>query len=59
MWEKHNGLLKEESMLEYLKLCQNLEMFGVHYYEITNARGSNLLLGVYALGLNVYKTDDK
>lgn len=59
MWIKHNGILKEEAMMEYLKLCQNLEMFGVHYFNITNARGTHLLLGVYAMGLNVYKTDDK
>lgn len=59
MWTKHRGMLKEEAMMEYLKLCQNLEMFGVHYFEIGNLRGTKLSLGVYAMGLNVYKTDDK
>ncbi|XP_023020316.1 moesin/ezrin/radixin homolog 1 isoform X1 [Leptinotarsa decemlineata] len=59
MWVKHKGLDKEEAMLEYLKLVQNLEMYGVTYFNITNKKGTNLLLGVTALGLNIYKTEDR
>ncbi|KAG5867883.1 hypothetical protein JTB14_035476 [Gonioctena quinquepunctata] len=59
MWIKHKGLDKEEAMLEYLKLVQNLEMYGVTYFNITNKKGTELLLGVTALGLNVYKVDDR
>lgn len=59
MWKKHNGILKEEAMMEYLKLTQNLEMFGIHYFNICNKKGTQLLLGIGALGLNVYKEDDK
>ncbi|KAJ8961737.1 hypothetical protein NQ318_021337 [Aromia moschata] len=59
MWIKHNGLDKEEAMLEYLKLVQNLEMYGVTYYRIKNRKGTDVLLGVTALGLNIYKEDDR
>lgn len=59
MWKKHRGMIKEEAMMEYLKLCQNLEMFGVHYFEIFNTKGTRLLLGVYSLGLNIYVVEDK
>lgn len=59
MWLKHRGLDKEEAMLEYLKLVQNLEMYGVTYFSIRNAKGSDLLLGVTSLGLNIYKQEDR
>lgn len=59
MWIKHKGLDKEEAMLEYLKLVQNLEMYGVTYFEIKNKKGTETLLGVTSLGLNIYKVEDK
>lgn len=59
MWLKHKGLDKEEAMLEYLKLVQNLEMYGVTYFNIKNKKGSEALLGVTSLGINIYKVDDK
>ena len=45
--------------MEYLKIAQDLEMYGVNYFEIKNKRGSDLYLGVDALGLNVYEKDDR
>lgn len=45
-------------MLEYLKVAQDLEMYGVSYYEIKNKKGTDLLLGVDALGINVYEKAD-
>lgn len=59
MWKKLSGLDSEEAMLEYLKLAQNLDMFGVTYFKIKNKRGTNLLLGLSALGLDIYKPDDQ
>ncbi|ETN76734.1 Ezrin/radixin/moesin family protein [Necator americanus] len=46
-------------MLEYLKLAQDLEMYGVNYFEIRNKKGTDLYLGVDALGLNIYEKSDK
>ncbi|EMP35912.1 Radixin [Chelonia mydas] len=57
--EEHRGMLREDSMMEYLKIAQDLEMYGVNYFEIKNKKGTELWLGVDALGMNIYEHDDK
>ncbi|KAM8916150.1 ezrin a [Spinachia spinachia] len=57
--EEHRSMLKEEAMIEYLKIAQDLEMYGVNYFEIKNKKGSDLWLGVDALGVNIYEKNDK
>lgn len=46
-------------MVEYLKIAQDLEMYGVNYFNIKNKKGSELWLGVDALGLNIYDIKDR
>jgi len=58
-YKEHTGLSREEAMMEYLKIAQDLEMYGVNYFEIKNKKGTELWLGVDALGLNIYEKDDK
>ena len=58
-WKEHRGMLREDAMMEYLKIAQDLEMYGVYYFEIKNKKGTELWLGVDALGLNIYEKDDK
>lgn len=53
------NLIREEAMIEYLKIAQDLEMFGVNYFEIKNKKGTDLWLGVDTLGLNIYAKEDK
>lgn len=50
---------REDAMMEYLKVAQDLEMYGVNYFEIKNKKGTQLWLGVDALGLNIYEKEDK
>lgn len=50
---------RDNAMLEYLKIAQDLEMYGINYFEIKNKKGTDLWLGVDALGLNIYEKDDK
>ncbi|XP_068612625.1 radixin-like [Brachionichthys hirsutus] len=57
--EEHRGMLREDSMMEHLKIAQDLEMYGVNYFEIKNKKGTQLWLGVDALGLNIYEHGDK
>ncbi|KAK5903375.1 hypothetical protein CgunFtcFv8_007163 [Champsocephalus gunnari] len=57
--EEHHGMLKEDAIMEYLKIAQDLEMYGVNYFDIKNKKGTELWLGVDALGLNIYEKDDK
>lgn len=57
--EEHRGMPKEDVMVEYLKIAQDLEMYGVNYFDIKNKKGSDLWLGVDALGLNIYEKNDR
>ncbi|XP_035465561.2 ezrin a [Scophthalmus maximus] len=57
--EEHGSMLKEEAMIEYLKITQDLEMYGVNYFEIKNKKNTDLWLGVDALGLNIYEKEDR
>lgn len=50
---------REEAMLEYLKVAQELDMYGITYFNIRNRKGTELYLGVDALGINIYETGDK
>ncbi len=50
---------REDATIEYLKISQDLEMYGVNYFSIKNKKGSELWLGVDALGLNIYERSDK
>ncbi|XP_072163875.1 merlin-like [Diadema setosum] len=58
-YKKHEGLLRDEAEMEYLKIAQDLEMYGVSYFEIKNEKGTNLYLGVDATGLSIYELDNK
>ncbi|CAB1449616.1 unnamed protein product [Pleuronectes platessa] len=57
--QEHGSMLKEEAMIEYLKITQDLEMYGVNYFEIKNKKTTELWLGVDALGLNIYEKEDR
>ncbi|XP_072520603.1 NF2, moesin-ezrin-radixin like (MERLIN) tumor suppressor a [Salminus brasiliensis] len=67
MWEEritvcyaeHRGRTRDEAEMEYLKIAQDLEMYGVNYFFIRNKKGTDLLLGVDALGLHIYDPDNK
>lgn len=50
---------RAEAMMEYLKVAQDLDMYGITYFEIRNKRGHLLLLGVDALGINIYLPKDR
>lgn len=58
-WKEHRGMQREDAMMEYLKIAQDLEMYGMNYFEIKNKKSSQLWLGVDALGLNIYNQDDR
>ena len=46
-------------MLEYVKVAQDLEMYGVNYFNIKNKKGTDLLLEVDAVGLSVYEKENR
>lgn len=57
--EEHRSMIRDDAMMEYLKISQDLEMYGVNYFSIKNKKGSELWLGVDALGLNIYEQNDR
>lgn len=59
MWKKVSGTDPEDAIQQYLKIAQNLDMYGVTYFNILNKKKTKLLLGITALGLNVYTKGDK
>ncbi|XP_053085044.1 NF2, moesin-ezrin-radixin like (MERLIN) tumor suppressor a [Pangasianodon hypophthalmus] len=67
MWEEritlcyaeHRGRTRDEAEMEYLKIAQDLEMYGINYFFIRNKKGTDLLLGVDALGLHIYDPENK
>jgi radixin len=58
-WAEHKNMMREEAMMEYQKVAQDLEMYGVNYFDIRNKKGTELWLGVDALGLNIYEKNDR
>ncbi|XP_023015416.1 ezrin/radixin/moesin family protein merlin [Leptinotarsa decemlineata] len=67
MWEErirvwyadHRGMSRDEAEMEYLKIAQDLDMYGVNYFPILNKKETDLWLGVAALGLNIYEKENK
>ncbi|KAG5871078.1 hypothetical protein JTB14_008970 [Gonioctena quinquepunctata] len=67
MWEErirvwyadHRGMSRDEAEMEYLKIAQDLDMYGVNYFPILNKKETDLWLGVTALGLNIYEKENK
>ncbi|XP_014233984.1 merlin [Trichogramma pretiosum] len=67
MWEDrikiwyadHKTMSRDEAEMEYLKVAQDLDMYGVNYFDISNKKETNLWLGVTALGLNIYEKENK
>ena len=57
-WAQHKGMLDEEAMMEYLKLAQELDMYGITYFDIRNRSGTELWLGVSASGVSIYKKEN-
>ncbi|CAI9590457.1 unnamed protein product, partial [Staurois parvus] len=45
----HRGISRDEAEMNYLKIAQDLDMYGVNYFPITLAKNdSDILLGVDA-----------
>jgi len=55
----HKGMAKDEAEMQYLKIAQDLDMYGINFFEIKNKKNSELWLGVDSVGLNVYERDNR
>ena len=52
-------IYRDDAITEYLAIAQQLDMFGIDFFEIKNKRTTNLLIGVSATGLAIYRTIDR
>ena len=59
LWGGHTDLMREEAMMKYLAMAQDLDMYGVNYFDIKNKKGTQLWFGVDAMGVNIYEKEDK
>ncbi|VDP09529.1 unnamed protein product [Soboliphyme baturini] len=58
-WINNKGMSREEAELEYLRIAQDLDMYGIQNFPISNKKESDLWLGVGPLGINVYEKNNK
>jgi moesin len=56
---QHTSMSREMAAIEYLRIAQDLDMYGIQYFEIANKKGTPLWLGVHSWGLNVYLDSDR
>ncbi|XP_044311993.1 merlin-like isoform X1 [Varanus komodoensis] len=68
MWEKkiaawyagHQGLARYEAEMNYLKIAEDLEMYGVNYFPIAQKKNrTDFLLGVDAKGIHLYSINNR
>ncbi|CAJ0581045.1 unnamed protein product, partial [Mesorhabditis spiculigera] len=58
-WNGNSGMSREDAEMEYLRVAQDLEMYGIQYYAIYNKKETDLELGVSAQGIGIYKENNK
>ena len=46
-------------MMEYMKVCQDLETYGISYFDIINSKKTPVWVGVDSLGINIYEKNNK
>ena len=58
-WKNIKGTPKQQAIMDYLNIAQDLEQYGITYFEVTNKKGTQLWLGVHNLGMDVYEYHNK
>ena len=57
LWALHEEMTEEEAVMEYLKIAQTLDTYGVQYFEIYNGRQRDLRV-VQNLGMLGLSSDE-
>ncbi|KAM4046390.1 merlin-like isoform 1-T3 [Anomaloglossus baeobatrachus] len=59
-YAEHRGSAREEAEINYLKIAQDLDMYGMNYFPISETKdNSDILLGVDAKGVHIYSRNNK
>ncbi|MEE6469774.1 hypothetical protein FKM82_008764 [Ascaphus truei] len=59
-YAEHRGIARDEAEMNYLKIAQDLDMYGMNYFPISQAKNdSGILLGVDAKGIHLYSKNNR
>ncbi|XP_075706502.1 merlin-like isoform X1 [Rhinoderma darwinii] len=59
-YAEHRGIARDEAEMNYLKIAQDLDMYGMNYFRISQTKSdSDILLGVDAKGIHIYSRNNK
>ncbi|XP_044143186.1 merlin-like [Bufo gargarizans] len=59
-YAEHRGIARDEAEMNYLKIAQDLDMYGMNYFPISQTKNdSDMLLGVDAKGIHIYSRNNK
>jgi len=58
-WKAQSGVPQDVAVMDYLTIAQDLEQYGITYFEIRNKKGTRLWLGVHNLGMDIYEEHNK
>lgn len=59
-YAEHRGIARDEAEMNYLKIAQDSDMYGISYFPISHAKNdADILLGVNAKGIHIYSRDNK
>ncbi|XP_069827282.1 merlin-like [Dendropsophus ebraccatus] len=59
-YAEHRGIARDEAEMNYLKIAQDLDMYGMNYFPVSQTKNdSDVLLGVDAKGIHIYSRNNK
>lgn len=58
-WLGLKGTSQTDALQDYVNIAQDLEQYGIQYFEVTNKRGTKLWLGVHNMGMDIYEYNNK
>lgn len=58
-WMGLKGTPSQTAISDYLNIAQDLEQYGITYFEVTNKKGTRLWLGIHNLGMDVYEFNNR
>ncbi|KAM8976824.1 merlin-like [Pelodytes ibericus] len=59
-YAEHRGIARDEAEMNYLKIAQDLDMYGMNYFVVAQAKNdADVLLGVDAKGIHIYSRNNK
>lgn len=58
-WLSLKGTKQRDAIMDYLNIAQDLEQYGITYFEVTNKKGTKMFLGVHNMGMDIYEANNQ